>query len=106
MAALDQATINLILSDSRFIAAFPALATAKRKIAELSQRTQGSGCCGDAAPDPTASVRPILSELKRTIATWRESQVAKFLGLLNQRSMQITYRDPAKGTTVTVVISR
>lgn len=110
MASLDYGTINLILSDSRFLAAFPELVAAKRKVAEISQReSTGGGCCGGggaASTDVTEVLRPILSDLKRTVATWPKARTDEFLRLLNQKSMQITYRDSSTSAVKTVVIKR
>lgn len=109
MTALDQGRINTILSDSRFLAAFPELVAAKRKIAEISQKDFGGGCCGSSSGGPTdvtEALRPILSDLKRTIATWGKAQTDEFLSLMGTRALQITYRNLADSALVTVVIKR
>jgi hypothetical protein len=109
MASLDYATINVILSDSRFLAAFPELMATKRRVAEISQKdTASGGCCGGGAvaTDPTEVLRPILSDLKRTVATWPKARTDEFLRLLNQKSLQVTYRDSNMSAVKTVVITR
>lgn len=98
MLTFDQALIDKALSDSRYTARFRDFEGARKKLFEVGNKKESSGCCGCAPSAQTQvtsaqATRAIYGELKRAVAGMSTKDQADLLQMLGVKSMQVVYND-------------